>query len=192
MSSKHFSAPAPFIALKSAELLLHRQPQTNKLLTLYRTTCCLLITLVLSGFSALAQTSQLQVGLGAWPGAGFQAGHVLARSVYTLEVITSVDSELWNERTPLHLSAGVGTALRPLGVLRVIGRANYEYDLYLGVRFGPALTFLQKATRAEKNRQFSLFLDPYIRYTASIGRQPVFVEIGSQRPSFRFGLWVAL
>lgn len=180
------------MALKSVELFQHRLPQTNKPLPLFRTTCCLLFTLVLGGYSALAQSSQLQVGLGAWPGAGFQAGHVLARSVYTLEVITSADSEIWKERTPLHLSAGVGTALRPLGILRVIGRANYAYDLYLGVRFGPALTFLQNATRAEKNRQFSLFLDPYIRYTASIGRQPVFVEIGSQRPSLRFGLWIGL
>ena len=188
----HNSAPAPFTALKSLELLHQRRPQTNRPLPLFRTTCCLLITLILSGISTLAQTSHLQVGLGAWPGAGVQAGHVLARSVYTLEVITSVDTELWKERTPVHISAGVGTALRPLGILRVIGRANYTYDLYLGVRFGPALTFLQQATRAEKNRQFSLFLDPYIRYTVSIGRQPVFVEIGSQRPSLRFGLWIAL
>ena len=161
-------------------------------MNLYRTTSCLLITLVLSGFSALAQTSQLQVGLGAWPGAGLQAGHVQTRSVFSLEVITFVDTELWEERTPVHISAGVGTALRPLGILRVIGRANYAYDLYLGVRFGPALTFLQNASRAEKNRQFSLFLDPYIRYTGSLGRQTVFAEIGSQRPAFRFGIWIAL
>ena len=168
------------------------QPQPIKLLTLFRTTVCLLFTLIPSGLSTLAQTTQLQVGLGAWPGAGFQAGHVQARSVYTLEVITSVDTELWKERTPVHISAGVGTAFRPLGIFRIIGRANYAYDLYLGVRFGPALAFLQNATRAEKNRQFSLFLDPYIRYTASIGRQPIFLEIGSQRPSLRFGLWIAL
>lgn len=161
-------------------------------MTLLRTTVCLLFTLILGGLYAQAQTSKLQVGLGAWPGAGLQAGHVLTRSVYSLEVITSVDTELWKERTPVHVSAGVGTAFRPLGILRVIGRANYAYDLYFGVRFGPALTFLQNASRAEKNRQFSLFLDPYIRYTVSIGRQPVFAEIGSQRPSFRFGLWIAL
>ena len=174
------------------KLFQQQQLQTNKLLALSRTTRCLLFALIPCGFSALAQTSQLQVGLGVWPGAGFQVGHVLARSVYSLEVITSADTELWKDRTPVHISAGVGTALRPLGILRVIGRANYAYDLYLGVRFGPALTFLQNATRAEKNRQFSLFLDPYIRYSTSIGRQPVFVEIGSQRPSLRFGLWVVL
>jgi hypothetical protein len=161
-------------------------------LTLFRTIFCLLFILILSELPALAQTSQLQVGLGAWPGAGLQAGHVLTRSVYSLEVITSVDTEFWKERIPVHVSAGVGTAFRPLGVLRVIGRANYTYDLYFGVRFGPALTFLQNASRAEKNRQFSLFLDPYMRYTVSIGQQPVFVEIGSQRPSLRFGLWIAL
>ena len=161
-------------------------------MTRLRTTFYLLFTLVLSGLSAQAQTSQLQVGIGAWPGAGLQAGHLLTRSVYSLEVTTSVDTELWKERTPVHVSAGVGTALRPLGILRVIGRTNYAFDLYFGVRFGPALTFLQNASHAEKNRQFSLFLDPYIRYTVSVGQQPVFAEIGSQRPSFRFGLWIAL
>ncbi len=118
--------------------------------------------------------------------------HVQTRSIYSLEVHSSVDTELWKERTPLYVSVGVGAALRPLGVLRVIGQANYSYDLYLGIRFGPALTFLQKQTRAEKNRQFSLFLDPFLRYTRPLGQQTAFVEIGSQRPSLRIGFWILL
>ncbi|MXZ18008.1 MAG: hypothetical protein F4069_10510 [Rhodothermaceae bacterium] len=158
---------------------------------LFQTTC-VLILLTLNGFMALAQSSHIQAGLGGWPGAGMQFVHIQARSIYSLEVLASVDTELWKERTPVYVSAGVGAALRPLGILRVIGQANYSYDLYLGIRFGPALTFLHEQTRAEKNRQFSLFLDPFLRYTRPIGQQTAFIEIGAQRPSLRIGLWIPL
>ncbi|MXW15177.1 MAG: hypothetical protein F4Z76_09705 [Rhodothermaceae bacterium] len=152
----------------------------------------MLILLTLNGFMALAQSSHIQAGLGGWPGAGMQFVHIQARSIYSLEVLASVDTELWKERTPVYVSAGVGAALRPLGILRVIGQANYSYDLYLGIRFGPALTFLHEQTRAEKNRQFSLFLDPFLRYTRPVGQQTAFIEIGAQRPSLRIGLWIPL
>ncbi|MCY3630863.1 MAG: hypothetical protein F4X61_00325 [Rhodothermaceae bacterium] len=158
---------------------------------LFQTTC-VLILLTLNGFMALAQSSHIQAGLGGWPGAGMQFVHIQARSIYSLEVLASVDTELWKERTPVYVSAGVGAALRPLGILRVIGQANYSYDLYLGIRFGPALTFLHEQTRAEKNRQFSLFLDPFLRYTRPVGQQTAFIEIGAQRPSLRIGLWIPL
>ncbi len=141
---------------------------------------------------AFAQSSHIQAGLAGWPGAGVQFVHVQTRSIYSLEIHSSVDTELWKERAPLYVSAGVGAALRPLGILRVIGQANYSYDLYLGLRFGPALTFLQKQTRAEKNRQFNLFLDPFLRYTQPLGQQTAFIEIGSQRPSLRIGIWIPL
>lgn len=161
------------------------------MLTLFRTTCLFLLV-ILSGFSAFAQSSHLQAGLGGWPGAGMQFVHLQTRSIYSLEVLCSVDTELWKERTPVYVSAGVGAALRPLGILRVIGQADYSYDLYLGIRFGPALTFLHKQTRAEKNRQFNLFLDPFLRYTRPVGQQTAFIEIGSQRPSLRVGFWIPL
>ncbi|MCY4204326.1 MAG: hypothetical protein OXE92_01220 [Bacteroidetes bacterium] len=106
--------------------------------------------------------------------------------------MSSVDVELWEKRTPVFVSAGIGAALRPLGVLRVIGSANYSYDFYLGVRFGPSLSFRKNPTRQEKNRQFSLFLDPFIRYVHPLGKQTGFIEIGPQRPVVRFGLWVSL
>ena len=141
---------------------------------------------------AFAQSSHIQAGLGGWPGAGMQFVHIQARSIYSLEVLSSVDTELWKERTPVYVSAGVGAALRPLGIPRVIGQANYSYDFYLGIRFGPALTFLHKQTRTEKNRQFSLFLDPFLRYIQPLGKQIAFIEVGSQRPSLRFGLWLPL
>ena len=140
-----------------------------------------------SGISVSAQSPHVQLGLGAWPGAGIQLVYVQAQSVYSLEILVSIDTELWKERTPIYLSSGVGTAIRPLGILRVIGQANYPYDLDVGIRFGPALTFLKSPTREEKNRQFSLFLDPYIRYTHQIGKPIAFLEIGAQRPSIRAG-----
>ena len=158
----------------------------------HRETYCLLFALTFNVLSVLAQSSQFQVGLGAWPGAGAQFVHVQTRSIYSLEVMASIDTELWKKRTPLYISAGVGAALRPFGVLRVIGRANYSNDLYLGVRFGPALAFLQRQTRQEKNRQFSLFLDPFLRYIRPMGRSTGFLEIGLQRPSMRLGLWIPL
>ena len=163
----------------------------DQVVKLFQTTCVFAL-LALNGLTVFAQSSHIQTGLGGWPGAGMQLVHVQARSIYSLEVLSSVDTELWKDRTPVYVSAGVGAALRPLGVLRVIGQADYSYDLYLGVRFGPALTFLRKQTRAEKNRQFSLFLDPFLRYTRPVGQQTAFIEIGSQRPILRIGLWIPL
>ena len=133
----------------------------------------------------------LQAALGGWPGIGVQAGYVQARSIYTLEVVSYVDALPWREGYPLYVSAGVGAALRPLGVLRVIGRADYGYDFDLGVRFGPGLFFTDDATRAEKNRQFSLFLDPFVRFSLRTMRPGnYFIELGPQRPAFRLGLLI--
>ncbi len=162
------------------------------LLKRYRRICCLCLILVLHGSPVFAQSSQFQAGLGAWTGVGVQFVHVQSHSTYSLEVMVSVDTEPWKKRTPAYLSAGVGAALRPVGILRVIGRADYSDDIYLGLRFGPALTFLQKPTRQEKNRQFSLFLDPFLRYVRPLGQYTGFIEIGSQRPSLRLGLWISL
>ena len=134
----------------------------------------------------------MQAGLGVGPGAGAHVAVIQSRSIYTLEVLAAADSELWKERTPLYISMGVGVALRPVGVLRIITGAEYEYDLDLGVRFGPTLSFLQKPSRTEKNRQFNLFLDPFLRYIRSFGQQKAYFEVGPQRPIIRVGLWIPL
>lgn len=153
---------------------------------------CLHVLPLLSGPIVFAQTSHIQAGPGGWPGVGIHLAHIQLRSIYTLEVLTSIDTEFWQERKPVYVSSGVGTALRPLGILRVIGRADYPYDFYVGVRFGPTLTFRKTPTRAEKNRQFGLFLAPFLRYSQTFGGQTGFIEIGSQRPSVRFGIWIPL
>lgn len=138
---------------------------------------------------AAAQPAVLQVGVGIWPGVGVQAGYVRWGSVYSLEMVLYASSSPWRREIPLFISTGFGGTLRPVGILREIGRADYTYDLDIGVRVGPSLFFKQHASRADKNRQFSLFVDPFVRYSYQLF--PVdrfFAELGSQRPRLRLGV----
>ena len=134
----------------------------------------------------------LQVGLAVVPGVGVQLGYVGPRSIYTVEGLLYADGQpsLGSGESTLQLSGGIGAALRPLGVVRTIGNADYRYDFDFGVRFGPSLFFTTGATRADKNQQFSLFLDPFIRFSSRFRNGRIyFVEIGPQKPALRFGLW---
>ena len=159
-----------------------------------------LATLVLAGCLAapslgqggLIGRSYLQAGLAAWPGIGLQLGYVGPHSIYTLEATLYADGQptLGEGESTLHLSGGIGAALRPLGVVRTIGNANYRYDFDVGVRFGPSLFFTTGATRADKNQQFSLFLDPFVRFSSRFkGGRIFYLELGPQQPAFRAGLW---
>ncbi|MDE2835131.1 MAG: hypothetical protein OXM02_11530 [Bacteroidota bacterium] len=138
---------------------------------------------------ASAQPVVLQAGAGIWPGAGLQAGYVRWGSVHSLEIVFYTSSSPWRNEIPLFVSAGFGGTLRPIGILQEIGRADYGYDLDLGVRVGPSLFFKQNASRADKNRQFSLFIDPFVRYSYQIfTADRFFTELGAQRPRLRLGL----
>ena len=138
---------------------------------------------------AAAQPAVLQAGVGVWPGAGVQAGYVRWGSVYSLEIVLYASSSPWRNEIPLFVSAGFGGTLRPIGFLQEIGRADYDYDLDLGVRVGPSLFFKQNASRADKNRQFSLFVDPFVRYSYQVfPADRFFAELGAQRPRLRLGL----
>lgn len=138
---------------------------------------------------AATQPAALQAGLGAWPGIGVQAGYLRTGSVYSLEIVLYASSSPWRQEIPLFVSAGFGGTLRPMGILREIGRADYEYDLDVGIRVGPSLFFKQNASRADKNRQFSLFVDPFVRYSHQVfPTDQIYVELGPQRPRMRIGL----
>ena len=103
------------------------------------------------------------------------------------------DSEFWAAQRPLYVAAGVGAAIRPLGVLRLIGRTPHAFDIDLGARFGPGLTFLRNPTRLQKNQQFRLFLDPFLRTSAyAPGRRVGYLELGTRRPVVRLGLRIPL
>lgn len=110
-------------------------------------------------------------------------------SVYSLEIVLYASSSPWRKEIPLFVSAGFGGSLRPMGILREIGRADYSYDLDVGIRVGPSLFFKQNASRADKNRQFSLFVDPFVRYSHQVfPTDQIYVELGPQRPRMRLGL----
>ena len=133
-----------------------------------------------------------QTGLAVWPGVGVQLGYVGPHSIYTLETMIYAEGQpsFGSGESTLQLSGGIGAALRPLGVVRTIGNADYRYDFDFGVRFGPSLFFTTGATRADKNQQFSLFLDPFIRFSSRFRKGRIYyVEIGPQKPVLRFGLW---
>ncbi len=145
--------------------------------------------------SGTAGRSFAQAGLAGLPGLGLQLGYVGPRSIYTAEVILYTDG---STRLPLgdgtvKVSVGIGGALRPLGIVRVIGNADHSYDLDVGLRFGPSFLFDTDPTRSDKNQQFSLFLDPFFRFTRRLGSGRIlFAELGVQRPSIRAGVWFGL
>lgn len=134
----------------------------------------------------------LQTGVAVLPGLGLQLGYVGVHSLYTLEGTLYADGNpsFGDRESTLRLSMGIGGAIRPLGVVRTIGNADYRYDFDFGVRFGPSLFFTTGATRSDKNQQFSLFLDPFIRFSSRFrSGQIFFLEIGPQNPVVRLGLW---
>lgn len=135
-----------------------------------------------------------QTGLALVPGAGLQVGYVATRTLFTVESIVYADGapQFAGGEGTLQLSLGLGGAVRPLGFPRLIGTADYPYDFDIGLRFGPSLTFTQGATQAEKNQQFSLFIEPFLRFSSQLsGGRFYFVEAGTQRPLFRGGLFFA-
>ena len=134
----------------------------------------------------------LQTGVAVLPGVGLQFGYVGRHSFYTVEGTLFADGQpsLGEGESTLRVSGGLGAALRPLGVVRTIGNANYPYDVDFGARFGPGLFFTTGATRADKNQQFSLFLDLFLRFSSHFSNGRIFfVELGTQQPSIRAGLW---
>lgn len=151
-----------------------------------------LVALVLLSTASGAQP-RLQAGLAAGPGAGVQLNYVSVHSVYTVETAFYGELQPRRSRTSVVASGGVGVSFRPLGALRVVGQADFGYDLDLGVRFGPSLLFRHRATRSDKNKQFRLFLDPFLRVVKPrSGGGAFYAEVGPLRPVLRLGLWLRL
>ncbi len=145
--------------------------------------------------TAIRAQPRIQAGLGAWPGAGIQINYVNIHSVYTIETALygEIQPSLGGSRASGTASGGVGVSFRPLGALRVIGQADFGYDLDLGVRFGPSLRFTQQATRSDKNKQFRLFLDPFLRLVKPrSGGGAFYAEIGPLGPVLRLGIWLRI
>ena len=143
----------------------------------------------------VAAQPQLQMGLGGLPGAGVQVGYVTARSFFTVESQLYVEGVLpsFGEGN-VHFSAGFGGAIRLFGLSRLLGSPAWYVDVFdvdLGLRLGPSLAFAENETPADRNKRFSLFLEPFLRIAPSVAEDwALFVEVGPQRPVVRIGaLW---
>lgn len=137
----------------------------------------------------------VQTGLAAVPGLGVQVGFVRARSLFTIEGLLSADASptFAGGEGNVQVSASGGGSIRTLGIPRLFGTVDYPYDFDVGLRFGPSLFFATNATRSEKNQQFSLFIEPFLRFSSRLGNGRLYyIEAGTQRPLFRFGLWFGL
>lgn len=164
---------------------------------------CLLLSLIPARAQAQEEAlpkqeprgAQVQFALSTMGGNGAQIGLVSARTVYTREVMVLSDLDpLWRDidrRARVVVLPGI--SLRMFGFERLIGGAAYRgFDVDIGLRAGPGLTFDTDETSAERDRRFELVVEPFLRLTsAGSGRLAWLLEIGSTRPALRFGVWIA-
>lgn len=126
-------------------------------------------------------------------GIGATVGMVDARTLYTREVHVLSDLEpiLRKSREQGRVALLLGVGLRLYGFERLIGGAGYRgFDLDVGLRVGPGLSFSTRDTRIARNRRFVLLLEPNLRLSGAIHpNRALFVEGGTTRPYVRFGLW---
>lgn len=134
----------------------------------------------------------LRLGLSALPDVGLQAGSLSLRSLYAREFVFEARLDPGRDGS-VQLSGGFGGAVRLLGFGRTLGYTGYRgYDVDVGLRFGPGLTFAFDETRATKNRRFSLFADVFARFSRRTGGRLLFAEVGAHGPVLRLGLWLPL
>lgn len=138
----------------------------------------------------------LQLGAGILPGVGAQAGYVRPRGFYTVEGVLLIDGSppFAGGEANVQVAAGLGGALRILGILRTIGSPGYvgrNFDV--GLRFGPSLFFTFGEESSRRENPFSLYLEPYLRATSTFnGDRIFFAELGIQKPFLRAGVWLEL
>ena len=138
----------------------------------------------------------LQIGVDAVPGYGLNPGVVSLRSVYTREVVlvSNLRSVVLDQDEKARVALLAGVSLRVFGLERLIGYAGYRgFDLDIGLRTGPGLTFSTRDTRVDKNRRFVLLVVPYTRFSSALKNgRAVYVEAGTVNPYLRAGIWLPL
>lgn len=156
---------------------------------------CLLHPLVADA-QIMRSPDKIQLGAAALPGVGLQLGYVDAGDILTREAVVYADMrpQFGRDDEALQVSAAVGVSLRIVGGLETIGVLHPRiWDVHAGLRFGPSLLFRRNETLAEKNQRFSLFLDPFLRFTVQPRERLIyFLEAGLQRPSIRAGVWLTI
>ena len=145
---------------------------------------------------AAAQTAApgfVQVGGAALPDVGAQVGYVSPSQLYTVEgaLYLNAAPAFAGGSGDVQGALGVGGAVRVLGVARLFTEISAAYELDAGLRFGPGLAFQSSETRADANRRFRLFMDPFVRGLRRLSPgAALFAEFGAARPALRAGLWL--
>ena len=138
----------------------------------------------------------LQVGTAFSPGYGVSAGLLSVRSIYTreLQIVSDLRPLFLDRNEQARVAALAGVSLRVLGIERLVGYGGYRgYDIDVGIRTGPGLSFSTRDTRVDKNRRFVLLVEPYARFSSLIrGTTALVVEAGTASPYFRVGFWISL
>lgn len=138
--------------------------------------------------------TQIQLSAALLGGRGIQAGLVSARSVFTREVIVLLDGEplVRDVDRQARVVLLPGVSLRVFGFERLIGGAAYRgFDVDLGLRAGPGLSFSGNESPEDRNRRFELVLAPFLRISAAQSRRVAWLaELGSTRPALRIGIWL--
>jgi len=136
----------------------------------------------------------LQAGLAGVGGYGASVGLVGARRMHTREahLVSELDPLLRKSTEQVRMALLLGSSLRVFGVERTVGNVGYRgYDVDVGIRAGPALSFSSRDNTVARNSRFSLLLEPAVRIShVRPGGRIWFLDVGTIKPAVRIGVWI--
>lgn len=136
----------------------------------------------------------VQTGLAVAGGYGVSVGLVGARRMYTREahLLAELDPLLTKSTEQVRTALLLGVSLRLFGIERTVGNVGYRgYDVDLGVRAGPAVSFSSRDNTLARNSRFSLLLEPSLRISHVRPQGRIwFIDLGTITPAVRLGLWL--
>jgi len=136
----------------------------------------------------------IQTGPTLIGGAGWQVGVVRTSRMFSREglLVSDLEPLLRKSTEQARVALLVGAAVRLTGVERTIGNVPYRgFDLDVGVRAGPALSFSSRDDAIARNSRFSLLVEPALRITHMRDSGRIwYLELGTVRPSLRIGVWL--
>ncbi|MBT3448274.1 MAG: hypothetical protein HOB33_10095 [Bacteroidetes Order II. Incertae sedis bacterium] len=138
----------------------------------------------------------VQVGAAISPGYGLSVGMLSVQSIYTreIQIISDLKPLFIDRGDQARVAALAGVSLRLLGVERLVGYGGYRgFDVDIGLRTGPGLSFSTRDTRVDKNKRFVLLVEPYVRFSHALKNSSALVlEAGTASPYFRLAVWIPL
>lgn len=135
----------------------------------------------------------IQAGVAFASGLGLNLGVVSARTLYIREIqfVSNLNPLFRETGEQTRIATLLGFSLRAYGFERLLGNAGYRgYDLDIGLRVGPGLSFSSSDTRVDKNKRFILLVEPMLRISRSTPAGLVYFEGGAAAPHIRLGMWI--